>query len=208
MARCVRERISIEIVAMIRPRPGDFCYSDDEFNVMKRDIENVKALKVDGVALGVLTAQGAVDRERTKMLVDLARPLAVTFHRAIDECHDLMKAMDDLKSIGVARVLTSGGKAVAQDGVSVIAELVQRSGKSLKVMVGGGVDFKNVGRIMKSTKVEEIHVLTAVSTEIVQDAVHSSFHAVPLKRITAPKVREMVELLEKLASESRRTDFA
>lgn len=111
---------------MIRPRPGDFCYSDQEFDVMKREIEQAKTLRVDGVVFGLLTTRGELDVGRTKRLLELARPLSVTYHRAFDESADMRRALDNLKAIGVDRVLTSGGKGTILGNVGLIGEKVRR----------------------------------------------------------------------------------
>jgi copper homeostasis protein len=110
------DKIPIQVMVMIRPRGGDFTYSTDEFEIMKEDIQQCKALKVKGVVFGLLGIDGNIDKVRTSQLVQLARPMEVTFHKAIDLTHDLMEAVMLLKEIGVERILTSGGKETALEG--------------------------------------------------------------------------------------------
>lgn len=162
MIRVVREGISIALHSMIRPRPGDFCYSDYEFDIMVRDVEVAKQLGADGVVFGILTSRGTIDTERARKLVELARPLSVTFHRAIDDCMDLLKAIEDLKEIGVNRVLTSGGKTNVADGIETLKTLVENSGPSLRVMAGGGITFENVRDVVSRSGVREVHALSAL----------------------------------------------
>ena len=110
MIRMAREKLSIQLYVMIRPRGGDFLYSDLEFEMMKEDIRFAKACWADGVVLGILNADGSVDVRRTRELVELAAPLKVTFHRAIDMTRDMEEALEGIIEAGCYRVLTSGGR--------------------------------------------------------------------------------------------------
>ncbi len=121
----VRSKVSIALHPIIRPRPGDFCYSDAEFDSMQRDIEIAKSEGADGVVLGILEREGTVDVGRTRELIELARPLSVTFHRAFDMSEDLFRALDDVCATGADRLLTSGGEQECLQGVDTVAELVQ-----------------------------------------------------------------------------------
>jgi copper homeostasis protein len=153
----VCRHIKIPIMAMIRPRGGDFLYTDLEFEVMKKEIEFVKKLKVEGVVFGILKADGTVDKTRTKELVNLSRPLKVTFHRAFDMTRDPFEAIDDLIEIGIERVLTSGQEIHAYDGVDLLKKLSERGGKKIIIMPGGGVDEANAAEIILRSGVKEIH---------------------------------------------------
>lgn len=153
----VRRRITINLQVMIRPRGGDFCYTADEFEVMQRDIQIAKQFGADGVSLGVLTKDANIDVERTSTLIETARPLQVTFHRAFDMAADLRGALDDVIQCGVTRILTSGGQQNAEQGLTQIAELVRAANGRIGIMVCGGVRHTNVGRILLETGVRECH---------------------------------------------------
>lgn len=153
-----RKLLKIGLQVIIRPRGGDFLYSDLEFEIMKRDIQICKEIGVDGVVIGILDENGNVDLLRTKELVELARPLSVTFHRAFDVTRNAEKALDDLISLGIDRVLTSGQEATAFEGLEKIAELVERAGDKIIVMACGSLTERNVGKFVEKTKVKEVHL--------------------------------------------------
>jgi copper homeostasis protein len=163
--RLTCKRLSIPVHVLIRPRAGDFCYSEAEFEVMRLDVEQVLELGADGVVFGLLNADGSVDRERTGALVEAARPLRVTFHRAFDMARDAHKALDELVALDVERVLTSGQEETALEGAELIAELVRRAGERIAVMAGGGVNERNVGRIAAQTGVREVHATARARVE-------------------------------------------
>ena len=146
-----RERLDIRLHVIIRPRGGDFCYSETEFAVMLRDIATAKALGADGVVIGVLQPDGAIDAARTAALIAAARPMRVTFHRAFDVTRDPFEALETLIALGVERVLTSGQEASALEGADLIAELVRRAGERIIVMPGGGIRERNVQKILAAT---------------------------------------------------------
>jgi len=153
----VRTAIDIELFVIIRPRGGDFIYSESEFEVMIRDIEEAKARKVDGIVLGILAATGEVEVERTRKLVEFARPLGVTFHRAFDICNDLSRAMEDVISAGADRILTSGGAVDAIQGMDRLAQLQEQARGRISIMAGGGIRPSNVFALVRRTGVEEVH---------------------------------------------------
>jgi copper homeostasis protein len=159
-----RKHISIPLFVMIRPRPGDFCYSDYEFEIMKRDIILSKNLGADGVVFGILKPEKTIDVERMEALIQLARPKQVTFHRAFDIVSDPFTALDDLIGLGVNRLLTSGQCNSAFEGISLISELVQRSNNRIAVMPGCGIHQDNIQTIRKKTSATEFHIGTAAHT--------------------------------------------
>jgi copper homeostasis protein len=147
----------IGLNVIIRPRGGDFLFDDDEFKVMQADIEAAKAEGADGVVIGLLNADGSVDKERTRELIALARPLSVTFHRAFDMARDPFEALETLIGLGIDRVLTSGQEASVVEGLPLIIELVRRAGNRIIIMPGGGITARNVSRIVAEAKPREIH---------------------------------------------------
>lgn len=153
----VRELVKLKLHVMIRPRGGDFCYSVHDYDVMIRDVDSAKTLGADGIVLGILTKEGRVDRTRTRELVERARPLSVTFHRAFDMARDLDEALSDVRATGADRVLTSGGEQSAEDGMNAIANLVAEAGESLIIVAASGLTESNARRIVQQTAVREIH---------------------------------------------------
>jgi len=160
-----RERLNIRLHVIIRPRGGDFCYTEAEYAVMLRDVETAKALGADGVVIGVLQPDGAIDTARTGALIAAARPMRVTFHRAFDVTRDPFEALETLIALGVERVLTSGQEASALEGADLIAELVRRAGERIIVMPGGGIRAGNVAKILAATGAHEIHFTAGASAE-------------------------------------------
>lgn len=157
LMRAVRSEVRLPIFAMIRPRAGDFVYSEAEFAAMQRDIESVKEQGMDGAVLGILTKDGAVDVERSRQLVELAHPLPVTFHRAFDDCADLRKSLEDVIETGAERILTSGGAATAAAGVPMLRELVASAGERVIILPGKGINAANLQDIVVKTMAREFH---------------------------------------------------
>jgi copper homeostasis protein len=157
MVRRARTIAGIRLHVIIRPRGGDFLFDDDEFAVMEGDIDSAKAEGADGVVIGLLTADAKVDVDRTRRLVERARPMAVTFHRAFDMTVDPFAALDTLIDLGIDRVLTSGQEESVLEGLPLLAELVRRAGDRIVVMPGGGITARNVARIIAEARPREIH---------------------------------------------------
>ena len=149
--------VSLGVFVMIRPRASDFLYGPDEFKAMERDILMAKQLGADGVVFGILNEEGSVDDARIEHLVEVARPLKVTFHRAFDVSRDLSKSLEDLIRAGVDRVLTSGGEPTAELGKARIAELKRQAGNRIALMAGSGINEHNARRLITETGVREIH---------------------------------------------------
>jgi copper homeostasis protein len=158
----VGEAVSLPLFVLIRPRPGDFLYDAGDLSVMQRDIAESARHGADGVVIGALDRSGSVDRGVARALVEAARPMAVTFHRAVDLARDLDEALDVLLELGIERVLSSGQARSAEEGIPVLARMVQRDPARLTVIAAGGVRPANVRRIVAETGVREIHSSAAV----------------------------------------------
>ena len=149
---------NIKINAMIRPRGGDFCYSDVEFESMKEDIKAFKEAKVNGIVFGILTPDGDIDIPRSKALIELARPLSVTFHRAFDMTRDPYKSLEDLISLGVDRILTSGQEATVPEGAELLSDLVKKAGDRIIIMPGCGITERNFKAMQEKIGAKEYHI--------------------------------------------------
>jgi copper homeostasis protein len=163
LMRQVRATLQIPIFAMIRPRPGNFLYTDPEFATMQSQISQARDLAMNGVVLGILTASHHIDIRRTAQLVAQARPLPVTFHRAFDEAlrnsayPDLFAALNDVIATGATRLLTSGGAPTAPEGASQIRQLIQAAINRIIVMPGAGIHANNFLALRRTTQAQEFH---------------------------------------------------
>ena len=151
------EKLNIPIFLMIRARGGNFIYSKEEIEIMKEDIKIFKELGVKGVVLGCLTFDNKIDLELTKELVDLAYPMEVTFHKAIDEINNPLDYIDDLVNIGIKRILTSGGKATAFEGKDLINKMIKKSNGRIKIVVAGKVTKENLNGLSNLISADEFH---------------------------------------------------
>ena len=152
-----REKLTIPLYVLIRPRAGDFLYSDLEFETMLRDIEACAKAGCDGVVLGVLDADGRVDRPRCRSLISAAGNMGVTFHRAFDLARDPLTALEDVIALGCERVLTSGAQASAIEGAELIRQLVELAAGRIVVMPGAGVVAGNLDKLRELTCAREFH---------------------------------------------------
>lgn len=157
LIRTVRDAVAVDVFVMIRPRGGDFVYTEREFQVMREDLLTAGSMGVDGVALGILTPQCEVDIEHTRSLVQLARPMQVTFHRAFDFAADMERALEDVIACGADRVLTSGGAESAARGAVRISQLQRQAGGRIRIMAGGAIRESNVRALLQRTGVREVH---------------------------------------------------
>lgn len=154
----VRRAVRLPVYPIIRPRGADFCYSEAEFEVMKDDVRLAREWGVDGIVLGLLKRDGSIDVKRTQVLMEIAGPLPVTFHRAFDVTPDPFKALETLIQLGVRRVLTSGQERTVLEGIDLLVELVKRAGKRIIVMPGGGISDRNFDKIRRLSKAREFHL--------------------------------------------------
>jgi copper homeostasis protein len=163
MISAARSNLDILLHVLIRPRGSDFLYSDIEYDIMRRDIEICGESGVDGVVFGILREDGNIDIEHTSRLIEMARPMSVTFHRAFDMCRDPFSGLEDVIATGADRLLSSGQKNKAVDGCGILALMTGRAGERIIIMPGSGINESNIEEIARSTGACEFH-LTARST--------------------------------------------
>jgi copper homeostasis protein len=157
LLRYAREKISVPIFPIIRPRGGDFLYSEEEFDVMMKDVLQCRQLHADGIVTGLLGSDGTVDKTRLSRLVERAFPLEVTFHRAFDWTADPFEALETILDAGCSRILTSGQKELAMEGKELIGELVRQAAERIIIMPGSGVRAKNIAQLAGATGAKEFH---------------------------------------------------
>ena len=157
MIKTAREKTRLLLYPIIRPRGGDFLYSDEAFEIMKRDVMLCKELGCDGVVTGLLQADGSVDKKRTAALVEAAYPLGVTFHRAFDRVANPFEALEDIIASGCERILTSGLKPTAPEGAETLAQLVRQADDRIVIMPGSGVRSDNIAALARQTGAVEFH---------------------------------------------------
>ncbi|GAB2522096.1 copper homeostasis protein CutC [Spirosoma aerophilum] len=148
LIQLARQHLSIPLYVMIRPRGGDFLYSENELAVMKADIQLAKALGADGLVFGLLQPDGTVDEGLTRQLVDLANPLPVTFHRAFDMTSNPLEALEAVIRSGAVRILTSGQQQTAEKGLDTLRQLAQAAAGRIEIMAGAGVNAQNAQRFI------------------------------------------------------------
>jgi len=175
----VREKVELPVLVMIRPRGGDFMYSDAELSRMYEDIAMARVLGASGVVFGVLDTFERLDLERTAALVEAAEGLPVTFHRAIDRVARRVVAIDALAALGVARVLTSGGASTASEGTDELRAMVHRAEERLVIVAGGGVRASNAREIVEKTGVREVHARCSGDSERIRGIVDAVSTATP-----------------------------
>ncbi len=198
-----RKLLHIKLFVLIRPRAGDFLYTDLEYEIMMADIRYCIDAGCDGVVIGMLNADGTIDKPRCLEMVRLAKQwgLGVTFHRAFDMCNDLHQALEDIIEIGCDRVLTSGGKSTAMEGATVLNHLVTEAAGRISIMPGAGVNEANIADIVRFTKVTETHssARVPVHSQMLYKNDHILMSDVPGDEFTtdvtsADRVRKLIEL--------------
>lgn len=157
LIKAARKNVSIELFPIIRPRGGDFLYNSGEFEIIKKDISFCKKIGCDGVVIGMLHPDGTVDKKRCAELVQLAYPMSVTFHRAFDRSVDPFNALEDIIDIGCERILTSGQKPTAIEGLLLLESLVKKADDRIIIMPGSGIRSSNIIQIAMQTGAKEFH---------------------------------------------------
>ena len=155
--KTVREKIDIPVFPIVRARGGDFLYSEDEFEVMKKDVALIKDVGFEGVVIGLLKKDGTIDIQRTSRLVEMAYPLEVTFHRAFDRAAEPLQALEDVIKCGCQRILTSGQVPNAFEGKELIKQLIQQADNRIIIMPGSGVRSNNIKVLIEFTGADEVH---------------------------------------------------
>lgn len=154
----LRDKLDLKIHVLVRPRGGDFLYSDLEYEIMKRDIKICRDIGVEGVVLGILDPAGEIDIERTSRLVEYAHPMSVTFHRAFDMCSDPFMGLEDIITTGASRLLTSGQKNKAAEGSFLIRKLNEQARNRIIIMPGSGLNDSNIELLARETGSSEFHL--------------------------------------------------
>jgi Uncharacterized protein involved in copper resistance len=193
-----RKKLQIELFTMIRPRGGDFLYSEEEFEIMKSDVLLCKKLGCDGIVTGLLTADGKVDKERTSQLVTIAYPLGVTFHRAFDRSAEPFEAMQDIIGTGCERILTSGQKNNAYDGAALIKQLIDAADDRIIIMPGAGVRAGNIRAIAEITGASEFHTSAKCNTE--SKMIYHNKLLDEKQEISSVDAQEIEQMIKNLAS--------
>ncbi|MBO9684254.1 MAG: copper homeostasis protein CutC [Flavisolibacter sp.] len=170
-----REAFSVQLFPIIRTRSGDFLYTDEEFEIMMNDVKLCKELGCDGVVIGLLNKNGAIDIKRTAKLIESAYPLEVTFHRAFDRCKDPFEAMEQLIEIGCQRILTSGQQPAASQGIDLITQLIRAADETIIIMPGSGVRKENIKELAEKTGAKEFHSSLRGKHKTKMEFIHPSF---------------------------------
>ncbi len=175
MIKQVKAAIKIPVYVMIRPRGGNFLYTNDEFEIMESDIKVCHIWGVQGVVFGILNADGTIDKKRCAHLLSRLGTMKATFHRAIDRTEDIYQAVEDCIELGFERILTSGGKKNVEEGKEILKDLQQKYGSKIIIMPGCGVSSDNIASIVQYTGVSEIHATAKSMVENTMDFIKNEF---------------------------------
>ena len=196
---CIRH-LSLQTFVLIRPRTGDFCYTDAEFEVIKNDVLECKKLGVAGVVVGFLNPDYTIDKEKTAEIVKIAAPMEVTFHRAFDICARHEQSLEDIIACGCHRILTSGFKKTAEEGVEELAKLKQLANGRIAILVGSGINQHNIVDIATKTGLTEFH---ASCKSVIKDNAYNSEREyldnsnIQHSQTNSDEVRKILQLLKK-----------
>ena len=196
--RAARENLGIALFPIIRPRGGDFLYSDNEFEIMKTDVQLCKEIGCEGVVIGILLADGTVDKKRCRQLIDIASPLSVTFHRAFDRTVDPFKAMEDIISIGCDRILTSGQQPTVKEGMQLLHDLVKQANNRIIIMPGSGVRADNIVALANKTSAVEFHTSARITADSKMEFINENMNEQLTSVATdGNEIKNIIELLKK-----------
>jgi len=201
----IRKQVNIPIHVLVRPRYGDFCYSDYEFNIMRNEIKMFKKIGAEGIVIGILTPDGNLDCERMKILIEEANGMHVTLHRAFDMCRDPFKTLEEAKVLGIKTILTSGQANDCIDGIHTLKELVARSNGDIDILIGSGISSGTIADIYQFTKATSFHmsgkIVIAGKMEFRNDRINMGIKGINEYGIWQTKeenIREAVKVLEKI----------
>lgn len=197
--KAARQILKIDLFPIIRPRGGDFFYSDDEFEIMKTDIQVCKELGCDGVVFGMLNEDATLDKIRCKILVQLAYPMGVTFHRAFDRVTEPSQALEDVIECGFERILSSGFHPTAMEGIDNLKKLIQVADERIIIMPGSGVRASNIGELAQTTAAVEFHSSARKMIDSKMKVLNTSMNE-NLQSVTVDdeEIKNMVEILLQL----------
>lgn len=202
--KLVIDQLKIPVNVLVRPRSGDFLYSDVEFEVIKQDVVVCREIGVKGIVVGLLTEDGEVDYSRTKQLMELAGKMSVTFHRAFDMTRDAEKALQSLINLGVDRVLTSGQESDVYKGIATLKKLVELAGSKIIILPGGGVTENNIKEVVEKTGAKEIHASARVIVRSKMNYINSRIamskvNAVAENDLMVASVERIQEMIKRIA---------
>jgi copper homeostasis protein len=170
-----RESFDILLYPIVRPRGGDFLYTDDEYEIMLHDVKLCKQLGCDGIVIGLLNKDGTIDIKRMAALIDIAYPIGITFHRAFDRCRDAFEALEQLVQIGCERILTSGQRPTVNEGIELITELNKMADHRIIIMPGSGVRKENIKLLAEKTGCKEFHSSLRGKAHSKMEFIHPAF---------------------------------
>lgn len=196
LIKIAKEKISIPVYPIIRPRGGDFLYGKEEFEIMQTEVLLCKELGCEGVVIGLLKPDGSIDKKRCAELVQLAYPMEITFHRAFDRAANPFEALEDIISIGCTRILSSGQRPTAMEGASFLNELIRQADERIIIMPGAGIRVNNISDIAKKTGATQFHSSASMKIQSAMNFVNDAMNE-QLQDICVNK-QEVVEMIEAL----------
>ena len=195
LAQC-KKLLQIPFFPIIRPRGGDFIYSKDEFEIMKDDVSCCRDMGCEGIVIGILKKDGSIDTDRCAELIALAGAMEITFHRAFDRCNDLERGLEDIIQLGCHRVLTSGGKEYALEGIQLLKALVSQADTRIIIMPGSGINELNLLEIAKVTSAHEFHTTAKKLIEYDVDPINGDpYRALETSAENVSKLKEILSLV-------------
>ncbi|HWK05937.1 MAG TPA: copper homeostasis protein CutC [Puia sp.] len=199
-----REQLQIELYPIIRPRGGDFLYSEEEFAVMLKEVSFCKQVGCNGVVIGLLNADGTIDKTRAARLVEAAYPLGVTFHRAFDWAINPFEAMEDIIGIGCERILTSGQRPTAPEGAVLINELVRQADDRILIMPGSGIRASNIEALVEKTDAPEYHTSARIRVPGAMEYINTAMNEEQLVTMAGKEeIEQIVATLRSLAAAAK-----